>query len=38
VLPAGIGSLGRDTVRTPGEPDLDLAVGPRIPDQGAIPL
>jgi len=27
VLPAGIGSLGRDTVRTPGEFDLDLAVG-----------
>ena len=27
VLPAGIGSLGRNTVRTPGELDLDLAVG-----------
>jgi hypothetical protein len=27
VLPAGIGSLGRDTVRTAGEFDLDLAVG-----------
>jgi hypothetical protein len=27
VLPAGIGSLGRDTVRTPGEFDLDMAVG-----------
>lgn len=29
VLPAGIGSLGRDTVRTPGELDLDLAVARR---------
>jgi outer membrane receptor protein involved in Fe transport len=27
VLPAGIGTLGRNTVRTPGELDLDLAVG-----------
>jgi outer membrane receptor protein involved in Fe transport len=26
VLPAGIGTLGRDTVRAPGELDLDLAV------------
>ena len=26
ILPAGIGSLGRDTVRSPGELDLDLAV------------
>jgi len=26
VLPAGIGSLGRNAVRTPGELDLDLAV------------
>jgi hypothetical protein len=31
VLPAGIGSLGRDTVRTPGELDLDLAVGREFP-------
>src|SRR5262249_28678967 len=31
VLPAGIGSLGRDTVRTPGEFDLDLAVGREFP-------
>jgi hypothetical protein len=29
VLPAGIGSLGRDTIRTPGELDLDLAVDRR---------
>jgi hypothetical protein len=26
VLPAGIGTLGRDTLRTPGELDLDLGV------------
>jgi hypothetical protein len=26
VLPAGIGSLGRNTVRSPGELDLDLAI------------
>jgi hypothetical protein len=31
VLPAGIGSLGRDTVRTPGELDLDLALGREFP-------
>ena len=31
VLPAGIGSLGRDSVRTPGELDLDLAVGREFP-------
>jgi hypothetical protein len=29
ILPAGVGSLGRDTVRTPGELDLDLAVDRR---------
>ena len=29
VLPAGIGSLGRDTVRTPGEFDLDLGLDRR---------
>ena len=29
VLPAGIGSLGRNTVRTPGEFDIDLAVDRR---------
>jgi hypothetical protein len=27
VLPAGIGTLGRNTVRTPGEFDIDFAVG-----------
>ena len=31
VVPAGIGSLGRNTVRTPGEFDLDLAVGREFP-------
>jgi hypothetical protein len=31
VLPAGIGSLGRDSVRTPGEFDVDLAVGREFP-------
>ena len=31
VLPAGIGTLGRDVVRTPGEVDLDLAVGRDFP-------
>ena len=31
VLPAGIGTLGRDTVRTPGEFDLDLAVDRQFP-------
>jgi hypothetical protein len=31
VLPSGIGSLGRDTIRTPGEFDLDLAVGREFP-------
>jgi hypothetical protein len=31
VLPAGIGSLGRNTVRPPGEFDLDMAVGREIP-------
>lgn len=31
VLPAGIGSLGRNTVRTPGEFDIDLAVGRKFP-------
>jgi Carboxypeptidase regulatory-like domain/TonB-dependent Receptor Plug Domain len=29
VVPAGIGTLGRDTVRTPGELDLDLGLGRR---------
>jgi len=29
LLPAGVGSLGRNTVRTPGELDLDLAVDRR---------
>jgi hypothetical protein len=29
VLPAGVGSLGRNTVRTPGEFDLDLALDRR---------
>ena len=29
MLPAGIGSLGRDTIRTPGEFDLDLAIDRR---------
>jgi hypothetical protein len=31
VLPAGIGSLGRNAVRSPGELDLDLAVGREFP-------
>jgi hypothetical protein len=31
VLPAGIGSLGRNAVRTAGELDLDLAVGREFP-------
>ena len=31
VLPAGIGSLGRNTVRPPGEFDLDMAVGREFP-------
>ena len=31
VLPAGIGSLGRNAVRTPGEFDIDLAVGRQFP-------
>ena len=31
VLPAGIGSLGRNFVRTPGEFDIDLAVGRQFP-------
>jgi hypothetical protein len=31
VLPASIGNLGRNTVRTPGELDLDLAVGRDFP-------
>src|SRR5205085_4273300 len=31
VLPAGIGSLGRNAVRTPGELDLDLAVSREFP-------
>jgi hypothetical protein len=31
VLPAGIGTLGRNTVRTPGELDVDLAVGREFP-------
>jgi hypothetical protein len=31
VLPAGIGTLGRDAVRTPGEFDVDLAVGREFP-------
>ncbi|MEO7144121.1 MAG: TonB-dependent receptor, partial [Bryobacteraceae bacterium] len=31
VLPAGIGTLGRDTVQTPGELDLDLAVSRKFP-------
>ena len=31
VLPAGIGSLGRNSVRTPGEFDVDLAVGREFP-------
>jgi len=31
VLPASIGNLGRNTIRTPGELDLDLAVGRDFP-------
>jgi hypothetical protein len=31
VLPAGIGTLGRNSFRTPGELDLDLAVGRKFP-------
>ena len=31
LLPAGIGSLARNSVRTPGEFDLDLAVGREFP-------
>lgn len=31
VLPAGIGTLGRNAVRTPGELNLDLAVGRKFP-------
>lgn len=31
VLPAGIGTLGRNTVRTPGEFDVDLAIGRKFP-------
>ena len=38
VLPAGIGTLGRDTVRTPGEFDLDLAVGRKFPIRERLKL
>jgi len=31
VLPAGIGTLGRNSVQTPGELDLDMAVGRKFP-------
>ena len=31
VLPAGIGTLGRNTVNTPGELDLDAAIGREFP-------
>ncbi len=31
MLPAGIGSLGRNTIRTPGELDLDLGLSRDIP-------
>jgi len=38
VLPAGIGTLGRNTVRTPGEFDLDLAVGRKFPIRERLKL
>jgi len=38
ILPAGIGTLGRDTVRTPGEFDLDLAVGRKFPIRERLKL
>jgi hypothetical protein len=38
VLPAGIGSLGRDTVRTPGEFDLDFAVSRKFPIRERLKL
>jgi hypothetical protein len=38
VLPAGIGTLGRNTIRTPGELDLDLAVGRKFPIRERLKL
>jgi hypothetical protein len=38
VAPAGIGSLGRNTIRTLGEFDLDLAVGREIPIHEGLKL
>ena len=38
VLPAGIGTLGRDTVRTPGEFDLDFAVARKFPIRERLKL
>jgi len=38
VLPAGIGTLGRNTIRTPGEFDLDLAVGRKFPIRERLKL
>jgi hypothetical protein len=38
VLPAGIGSLGRNTIRTPGELNLDLAVGREFPIRERVRL
>jgi Carboxypeptidase regulatory-like domain/TonB dependent receptor-like, beta-barrel/TonB-dependent Receptor Plug Domain len=36
VLPAGIGTLGRNAVRTPGEFNVDLAVGREFPIREAV--
>jgi hypothetical protein len=38
VLSAGVGTLGRNTVRTPGEFDLDLAVGRKFPIRERLKL
>lgn len=38
VLPAGIGSLGRDSIRTPGEFNLDLAAGREFPIRERVRL
>jgi outer membrane receptor protein involved in Fe transport len=38
VLPAGVGSLGRNSIRTPGEFDVDLAVGREFPIRERVRL
>lgn len=38
MLPAGIGTLGRNSVRTPGEFDPDLAVGRKFPIREGVQL